>query len=57
MWRQAAGAGEWEAVLSVDDSDATLVGLAAGQRVKLRVTAVNEAGESAPGDEVEALVA
>lgn len=55
VWRQAADATMWEAAASVDDSDATLGGLGIGVKFKLRVTALNDAGESAPGEVVEAM--
>jgi len=64
--RRAARYRVWVRVLTVDadfraaatvtDSDATLTGLPAGKTVKVRVTALNDAGESTPSDEVEAVV-
>jgi hypothetical protein len=47
---------EFHAVLTVDDSDATLSALTSGATVKVRVTSVNGAGESQPGPEVQVVV-
>ena len=47
---------EWRSVQSPADSDATLSGLTTGQTVKVRVTSVNDAGESQPGPEAQAVV-
>lgn len=42
--------------LAVSDSDATLTGLTSGATVRVRVTAVNETGESQPGEVKEMVV-
>jgi hypothetical protein len=47
---------EFHAVDSPSDSDATLGGLPSGATVKVRVTSVNDAGESQPGPEATAVV-
>lgn len=47
---------EFRAVDSPSDSDATLGGLPSGATVKVRVTSVNDAGESQPGPEATAVV-
>ena len=56
VWQKADNALNWESVATVDDSDATLSGLAVGFSGKLRVTALNDAGESAAGEAVAVLV-
>jgi hypothetical protein len=48
---------DFHAVQTVQDSDATLPGLPSGATVKLRVTSANDAGESTPGPETQAVVA
>ena len=48
---------DFRAVATVTDSDATLTGLPSGKTVKVRITAANDAGESLPGTEVQAVVA
>lgn len=48
---------DWRAVVSPTDSDATLTSLPSGATVKVRVTSVNEAGESQPGPEAQFVVA
>ena len=48
---------DWRAVVSPTDSDATITGLTTGQTVKVRVTSVNDAGESQPGPEAQFVVA
>lgn len=45
------------AALTVQDSDATRTDLPSGATVRVRVTAVNEAGESQAGEVVEVVVA
>ena len=47
---------DFRAVATVTDSDATLTALPTGKTVKIRVTALNDAGESTPSAEVEAVV-
>lgn len=47
---------EFRAVETVNDSDATLTGLPSGATVRVRVTSANDAGESGPGPEAEAVV-
>jgi hypothetical protein len=47
---------QFRAVDNPFDSDATLSGLTTGSTVKVRVTSVNDAGESAPGPEAQAVV-
>jgi hypothetical protein len=42
--------------VTVTESDATLSGLPSGSTVKVRVTAANAAGESAPSAEAQILV-
>ena len=56
VWTLPAGATEWTAAAAVDDSDATLAGLPPGGALKVRVTAVNEAGESPASAELAATV-
>ncbi|MBL9129637.1 MAG: fibronectin type III domain-containing protein [Verrucomicrobiaceae bacterium] len=54
VWRLIVGVDtEFQAVLTVTESDATLPGLPAGATVKIRVTSVNDAGESQPGPEAQ----
>ena len=56
VWIQIMGVDtEFRPVATVTDSDATLTGLGSGKTVKVRVTAVNDAGESAPSAVVEAV--
>jgi hypothetical protein len=43
-------------VATVTDTDATLTGLPSGKTAKIQITAVNDAGESAPSAEVSAVV-
>ena len=47
---------DFHAEETVTDSDATLSGLPSGSTVRVRVTSVNGAGESAPGPVVEVVV-
>jgi hypothetical protein len=47
---------QFRAVATVYDSDATLPGLPSGATVKVRVTSKNDAGESPPGPEAQAVV-
>lgn len=57
VWIKVAGVdNDFRAVVSVTESDATLSGLTAGASVEVRVTSVNDAGESAPGPTVQAVV-
>ncbi|NCO91799.1 MAG: hypothetical protein GW880_10810, partial [Armatimonadetes bacterium] len=44
------------AALTANDSDATLTGLPSGTTVRIRVTAVDDAGESGAGEVVEGVV-
>ena len=46
----------FRAVVSPSDSDATIGGLTSGSTVKVHVTSVNAAGESAPGPEAQIVV-
>ena len=58
VWIQVADVDiDFRAIETVYDSDATLSGLTRGVTVKIRVTSVNEAGESLPGPVAEAVVA
>jgi hypothetical protein len=58
VWKQVVGTDEdFVAALTVNDSDATLTALPSGATVRVRVTAVNEAGESGSGEAREAVVA
>lgn len=58
VWIKIVGVDtDFRAVLTVTESDATLTGLTAGQNVQVRVTSVNDAGESTPGPTVSAVVA
>jgi hypothetical protein len=58
VWIQIVGTdNDFHAVQTVQDSDATLPGLPSGATVKLRVTSANDAGESTPGPETQAVVA
>lgn len=57
VWLQIVGVdADFHTVATVTDSDATLTGLPTGKTVKIRVTALNDAGESIPSAEVEAVV-
>lgn len=57
VWVLIVGMDEnFRAVATVSDSDATITGLPTGKTVKVRVTAANDAGESAPSAEVEAQI-
>lgn len=57
-WRLIVGVDpDWVLGGTVYDSDATLADLPSGATVKVRVTSVNDAGESAPGPEGEVVVA
>ena len=47
---------DFNAVDTVYDSDATLSGLTTGSTVQIRVTSVNDAGESGPGPMIEVIV-
>ena len=47
---------DFHAVQSPTDSDATLSGLTSGSMIKVRVTSVNDAGESQPGPEATIVV-
>lgn len=47
---------EFQVVLTVTESDATLPAPPSGSTVKLRVTSVNDAGESQPGPETEVVI-
>ncbi|NCO39978.1 MAG: hypothetical protein GW892_14845, partial [Armatimonadetes bacterium] len=45
VWKQVVGVDEdFVAALTVNDSDATLTGLPSGTTVRIRVTAVDDAG-------------
>ena len=58
VWRLIVGAdADFVPVATVYDSDYTLEGLTTGTTVKVRVTSGNDAGESLPGPEAEAVVA
>lgn len=57
VWRQVVGVdADFVAVETVYDSDASLAGLPTGATVKIQVTSVNDAGESAPSAVVEIVV-
>ncbi len=57
VWKQVVGVdANFIAFATVTDSDATLAGLPVGKSVKIRITAANDAGESAPGAEVQVVV-
>jgi len=57
VWKQVVGVDEdFVAALTVNDSDATLTGLPSGTTVRIRVTAVDDAGESGAGEVVEGVV-
>lgn len=54
VFKQIVGTdADFVAVATVNDSDATLSGLPSGATVRIRVTAVNDAGESSPSAAVE----
>jgi len=56
VWKQVVGVDVAAvAIATVDDSDATIHGLPVGKTLKLHITAVNAAGESAAGAVVEAI--
>jgi hypothetical protein len=58
VWKQVVGTDEdFVAALTVNDSDASLTDLPSGATVRVRVTAVNEAGESGGSEVGEAVVA
>ena len=48
---------EYQNVLTREVSDATLTDLPSGKTIKVRITAVNDTGESQPGEEMEIVVA
>jgi hypothetical protein len=57
VFKQVAGVdADFVFLLTVTDSDATLTGFTTGQTVKVRVTAVNDSGESLPSTEAQAVV-
>lgn len=57
VFKQVVGTDpDFVAVAMVNDSDATLSGLPSGGTVRVRVTAVNEAGESLPSESAEMVV-
>lgn len=57
VFKQVVGVdADFVAVTSVTESDATLTGLPSGSTVKVRVTAVNAAGESQPSNEAQVVV-
>lgn len=56
VWIQIVGVDTaFRPAATVTDSDATLSGLGSGKTVRVRVTAVNDAGESTPSATVEAV--
>ena len=56
VWIQIVGVDtDFRAAATVTDSDATLTALGSGKTVRVRVTAVNDAGESTPSAIVEAV--
>jgi len=58
VWKQIVGVDtEFVVAVTVTDSDATLAGLPAGKPIKGRVTAANDAGETAPGAASETVLA
>jgi hypothetical protein len=58
VWRLIVGVeADFVPVATVYDSDYTLEGLTTGTTVKVRITSGNDAGESLPGPEAEAVVA
>lgn len=58
VWVKVVGVdNDFRTVMTVTESDATLAGLPVGATVQVRVTSVNDAGESAAGPEVQAMVA
>ncbi len=57
VWQQTVGAdAEFIAAATVTDRNATLTALRVGATVNIRVTAVNDAGESLPGEVVSVVV-
>jgi len=57
VFKQVVGTDlDFIAAVTVTESDATLSGLPSGATVKVRVTAANDAGESAPSTEVQIVV-
>jgi hypothetical protein len=57
VFKQVVGVDpDFVGVLSVTESDATLTGLPSGATVKVRMTAVNDAGESQPSTEAQIVV-
>ncbi|MBK8091362.1 MAG: fibronectin type III domain-containing protein [Verrucomicrobiaceae bacterium] len=57
VWIKVIGVdADFRAVQTVTESDATIPGLTAGATVEVRVTSVNEAGESSPGPVASAVV-
>lgn len=58
VWIKVIGVdADFRAVLTVTESDATVPNLTPGATVEVRVTSVNDAGESAPGPVASAVVA
>jgi hypothetical protein len=57
VWIKVAGVdNDFRAAITVTESDATLTGLPVGASVEVRVTSVNEAGESAAGPVAQGVV-
>ena len=57
VWKQVVGVdADFVPVGSPTDSDFTLTALPSGATVKVRITAVNDAGESTPGETVQIVV-
>jgi hypothetical protein len=58
VWIKVIGVdNDFRAVLTVTESDATIPNLTTGTTVEVRVTSVNDAGESAPGPVASAVIA
>ena len=56
-YKQVVGVdADFVAAATVTDSDATISGLPPGSTVRIRVTAVNDAGESQPSATVEIVI-
>jgi hypothetical protein len=57
VWLQIVGVDtEFRAVMTVNDSDATITGLTSGQTVRVRITAVNEQGDESQPSETKEIV-
>lgn len=57
MWLFIVGVdADYRNVATANDTEATLTGLPSGATAKIQITSVNDAGESGPSAEVQAVV-